>query len=199
MQVFDAAKGFHIVVVAVTRENFLFSHEHLIQVNGAVANFRDKGQGIMNIDAYPFPVHRNFKHADLCRNVQSVTGFDFYRRDAFSTQCFKSPFARGKQLFFFYAWQRGKGTDQLPGIGPTDFTPWIAALSKVGYAGYVNPFMHGELETEQMSAALVKSRFAPDFRNWKRNNDKFEAAFEKLVQALRADQGAREQPPEPKL
>ncbi|MFV1967155.1 MAG: sugar phosphate isomerase/epimerase family protein [Pirellulaceae bacterium] len=66
--------------------------------------------------------------------------------------------ACGKQLFFFYAWQRGKGADQLPGIGPTDCTPWIAALAKIGYAGYVNPFMHGELGTEEMSAALAKSR-----------------------------------------
>jgi sugar phosphate isomerase/epimerase len=64
----------------------------------------------------------------------------------------------GEQLFFFYAWQRGQGTDQLPGIGPTDFTPWIEALAEVAYSGYVNPFMHGELETEPMSAALAKSR-----------------------------------------
>jgi len=64
----------------------------------------------------------------------------------------------GKQLFFFYAWQRGPGTSQLPGHGPTDFTPWISALAKAGYGGFVNPFMHGELGTEEMSAALVKSR-----------------------------------------
>ena len=64
----------------------------------------------------------------------------------------------GKQLFFFYAWQRGKGTEQLPGHGPTDFVPWIAALAKAGYCGYVNPFMHGDLEPDAMSAALAKSR-----------------------------------------
>ena len=64
----------------------------------------------------------------------------------------------GKQLFYFYAWQRAGGTKQLPGHGPTDFTPWLAALAKAGYRGYVNPFMHGDVEPDAMSAALVKSR-----------------------------------------
>ncbi len=64
----------------------------------------------------------------------------------------------GSQLFFFYAWQHASDTGQLPGIGPTDFKPWIAALAKVGYRGYVNPFMHGDLPPDQMDAALEKSR-----------------------------------------
>ena len=64
----------------------------------------------------------------------------------------------GKQLLFFYAWQRAKAVGQLPGHGPTDFTPWIAALAKAGYAWYVNPFMHHEPEPDVMSAALAKSR-----------------------------------------
>jgi sugar phosphate isomerase/epimerase len=64
----------------------------------------------------------------------------------------------GGQLFFFYAWQHGGGVDQLPGLGPTDFRPWLAALAKIRYRGYVNPFMHGDLEPEPMSAALAKSR-----------------------------------------
>jgi sugar phosphate isomerase/epimerase len=66
--------------------------------------------------------------------------------------------ACGKQLFFFYAWQHADGTNQLPGHGPTDFTPWLAALAKIGYVGHVNPFMHGDLAPEEMSAALSKSR-----------------------------------------
>ncbi|MCX7015728.1 MAG: sugar phosphate isomerase/epimerase, partial [Candidatus Sumerlaeota bacterium] len=37
--------------------------------------------------------------------------------------------AVGKQLLFFYAWQNAPGKGQLPGHGPTDFTPWIAALA----------------------------------------------------------------------
>ncbi len=64
----------------------------------------------------------------------------------------------GKQLLFFYAWQRAKGIDQLPGHGPSDFRPWISALGKVGYSGCVNPFMHGEVKTDEMSTALAKSR-----------------------------------------
>ena len=64
----------------------------------------------------------------------------------------------GSQLFFFYAWQRAKGVNQLPGHGPADFAPWLAALAEVEYRGYINPFMHGELETHAMSEALAKSR-----------------------------------------
>jgi len=66
--------------------------------------------------------------------------------------------ATGKQLFFFYAWQRAGGTGQLPGVGPTDFTPWIAALAKAGYQWYVNPFMHHEPGPEEMTKLLAKSR-----------------------------------------
>ena len=64
----------------------------------------------------------------------------------------------GRQLLFFYAWQNAPDTQQLPGIGPTDCAPWLAALAKVGYSWYVNPFMHGEPEPEQAAAALAKSR-----------------------------------------
>jgi sugar phosphate isomerase/epimerase len=65
--------------------------------------------------------------------------------------------AVGKQLLFFYAWQNAPGKGQLPGHGPTDFTPWIAALAKADYAWYVNPFMHGEPEPETMTGLLAKS------------------------------------------
>ena len=64
----------------------------------------------------------------------------------------------GKQLLFFYAWQSAPETKQLPGLGPTDFTPWLAALAKADYRWYVNPFMHGEPEPDAMSTALKKSR-----------------------------------------
>jgi sugar phosphate isomerase/epimerase len=63
----------------------------------------------------------------------------------------------GKQLLFFYAWQRAPGVEQLPGLGPTDCTPWIAALAQSGYGWYVNPFMHHEPEPDAMSKALAKS------------------------------------------
>ncbi|MHC4626794.1 MAG: sugar phosphate isomerase/epimerase family protein [Planctomycetota bacterium] len=64
----------------------------------------------------------------------------------------------GKQLLFFYAWQSYKGLEQLPGIGPTDMTPWMRALGQIRYRGYVNPFMHGEPEPDAMAANLAKSR-----------------------------------------
>ena len=64
----------------------------------------------------------------------------------------------GEQLFFFYAWQKQPELGQLPGHGPTDFQPWLAALAKAGYRWYVNPFMHGHVAPEAMAAALVKSK-----------------------------------------
>jgi len=64
----------------------------------------------------------------------------------------------GKQLFFFYAWQLAGGTAQLPGHGPADFTPWISALARAKYDGYINAFMHGDLEPDDMAKALAKSR-----------------------------------------
>jgi sugar phosphate isomerase/epimerase len=64
----------------------------------------------------------------------------------------------GPQLFFFYAWQNQAGLGQLPGHGPTDFKPWLAALAKINYRWYVNPFMHGHPEPDAMSAALAQAR-----------------------------------------
>jgi len=68
----------------------------------------------------------------------------------------------GKQLFFFYAWQRNPDpkelAQQLPGIGPTDMTAWIRALADIRYRGYVNPFMHGHSEPDVMATDLAKSR-----------------------------------------
>jgi len=48
----------------------------------------------------------------------------------------------GKQLFFFYAWQKQPRVGQLPGVGPTDMMPWTDAVAEVGYQGCVHPFMH---------------------------------------------------------
>ena len=63
----------------------------------------------------------------------------------------------GKQLLFFYGWQNAPGTGELPGHGPTDFIPWLAALAKVDYQWYVNPFMHNEPEPDAMSEAQAKA------------------------------------------
>lgn len=64
----------------------------------------------------------------------------------------------GKQLLFFYAWQHYPGAKQLPGVGPTDMTPWLRPLADARYRGYVNPFMHGHPAPDVMENNLAKSR-----------------------------------------
>lgn len=66
----------------------------------------------------------------------------------------------GRQLRFFYAWQNAEGIGQLPGHGPADFRPWLDALRRTGYAGYINPFMHHEPEPDAMSRALGEAKEA---------------------------------------
>ena len=58
----------------------------------------------------------------------------------------------GEGLALFYGWQHGMGCHekrpkeeelmQLPGRGQLDFTPLMAALKKIGYAGWTEIFMH---------------------------------------------------------
>jgi len=58
----------------------------------------------------------------------------------------------GDRMFLFYAWQHGKGCMkpapiddlllQLPGRGPLDFAPIVAALKKTKFRGYTEIFMH---------------------------------------------------------
>jgi hypothetical protein len=47
-------------------------------------------------------------------------------------------------------------------------------------------------------ASVVKQRLAADFTGWEHDNAKFEREFERLVRALRTDEG-REIPPPPRL
>ena len=67
--------------------------------------------------------------------------------------------ATGPQLFFFYAWQYDPAMSikQLPGLGPL-IARWLAALARVKYRGYVNPFLHNEPPPERTCDALARSR-----------------------------------------
>lgn len=57
----------------------------------------------------------------------------------------------GERLLYYYAWQRGDGSgeiplevqkNQLPGVGPLDFTPMLAALKRIRFQGWTSIFMH---------------------------------------------------------
>ncbi len=63
----------------------------------------------------------------------------------------------GDQLFYFYAWQHAPGTEQLPGIGPTDCKPWLDTLAKIKFRYPVNPFMHHEPAPDEMVEAMAES------------------------------------------
>jgi uncharacterized protein YjbI with pentapeptide repeats len=52
---------------------------------------------------------------------------------------------------------------------------------------------------ESGKAPQVRVRLAADFRGWETNNTIFETQFERLVRALRADEGGREAPPPSRL
>ena len=66
--------------------------------------------------------------------------------------------ACGEQLLFFYAWQRQPGQKQLPGLGPTDMTPWLEALRGIRYRHYVNPFAHAHPGKARMMQDLARTR-----------------------------------------
>lgn len=76
----------------------------------------------------------------------------------------------GEKIAVFYMWQHGKGCMapmpledellQLPGKGPLDFKPLLAALRDIKYAGYSSIFMHpyprGRAIRESISAVTAE-------------------------------------------
>lgn len=66
--------------------------------------------------------------------------------------------AIGDKLFFFYAWQKAPGMNELPGDGTLDFGPVIAALRKVKYPYYLNIFTHAHAPKEEMTKAVRAAR-----------------------------------------
>lgn len=72
----------------------------------------------------------------------------------------------GDRLKYFYAWQHGDGSGdipplrqrrQLPGVGPLDFKPMLAALKRTRFAGWFSIFMHPTPRGAPVHATLAET------------------------------------------
>jgi sugar phosphate isomerase/epimerase len=97
---------------------------------------------------------------DLNRNPRLGIALAPFHIQARGESVAQAILAARSQLLFFYAWQYdpAMSVKQLPGLGPADCAPWMAALAKIQYRGYVNPFLHDQPAPEPTAQALGKSR-----------------------------------------
>jgi len=118
----------------------------------AIENYVNKGDVLSSPDSFKAFVELN-------PNPKRVgIAFAPYHLQEFKTPIEDVIKIAESQCLFLYAWQRAKDVGQMPGVGPTDFTPWLGALAEIKYQNYLSIFMHGHQPEDKMEADVAKSR-----------------------------------------